>query len=245
MHQESTGNIVHPFLKSKIGAVLFDLDHTLWDHARVERWALEKVCRNHNLEFEPFYENYVRINRELWAVFVKGGITVEKMRHTRFQRILEALGASGPEPALLSDQYLETYFTGEALIDGAIEVLTILRPRVIIGIITNGTRDTQWIKIGNTGMRPFVDFMITPTEAACCKPDPVFFNMAFEKTGLPREQIACIGDSYPEDIIGAANAGAGLVVWFNPGGGLPPEECEKVPHVEIRSLQDLPPLLFD
>jgi FMN phosphatase YigB (HAD superfamily) len=39
-------------------AVLFDLDHTLWDHEKAQRSAVDSLCIKHELDSHLFYRYY-------------------------------------------------------------------------------------------------------------------------------------------------------------------------------------------
>jgi len=227
----------------KIGAVLFDLDYTLWDHGRAQEKAIHTLCDSYSIDFQAFYPHYVRFNWEVWSDYARGKLSLEKMRIVRFEKAFRAIGASECSPDLWSREYLVLYRKSIFLVEGAVEILRILKPRYTIGIITNGTLDTQTFKVNQSPLRDYLDFMVTVDDAGCSKPERAFFEKAFLTAGFPREKIACVGDHYHEDIVGAKKAGAGTVVWFNPGGEQLPDNAEILPDYIISRLEELPPRL--
>ena len=71
-------------------AVLFDLDHTLWDHERAQKSAVELLCRKYQIDFDVFYRLYPLFNREAWNAFARKSVTLDELRILRFAKTLEA-----------------------------------------------------------------------------------------------------------------------------------------------------------
>ena len=180
----------------KYQAVLFDLDYTLWDHAAAQENAIRKVCEKHDLDFEVFHPVYVKHNWEVWRAFAAGTLEIEEGRLLRFSRTLEKIRVSNRSPETLSRDYLSFYPLEVCLIDGAEDILALLRPHFIMGIITNGTLNTQNGKLDRSRIRQYFDFMVTVDDAGCSKPEKAFFDLAFQKAGVPRDAIVCMGDNF-------------------------------------------------
>ena len=226
------------------GAVLFDLDNTLFDHEKTQAWAIKTMCENLHIDFQAFYPLFVLYNKEVWREFADRLITVSSMRIGRFRKTLNALHISHLDPEILSEEYLALYRKSVYLIEGTREVLLELKPHFILGIITNGTSDVQKKKIERSSLDHLFDFIVTVDEAGCSKPSPAFFELAFQKAGVPPKDITCVGDNFLEDIVGAAQAGAGRTVWFNPRNDPVPEQYHIRPDHIISRLQDLPRILL-
>ncbi len=93
------------------------------------------------------------------------------------------------------------------LFDGAIDILSYLKPKYKMHIITNGFEEVQHKKMKNSDLLPFFDKIITSEEVGVKKPNPIIFNYALEKSeALPEESIM-IGDNFEADILGAKNVG--------------------------------------
>ena len=228
----------------KRGAVLFDLDYTLWDHARAQNRAIRHLCTKHQIDFDAFLPLYERYNWDGWKAFAKGLISFTDMRLDRFIRSLEELEITHLSPSRLSEEYLAHYGNEVFLIDGAMDLLHELRRFYIIGVITNGTRDTQTKKVGRSALEGSLDFMFTVDDAGCSKPSEDFFRKAFEKAGVPSSRITCVGDNFLEDIVGATRAGAGCTIWFNPAGNPIPEQYNVRPDFVITHLSEIAPILI-
>ena len=74
----------------KYKQLFFDLDHTLWDFATNERITLNQLYDSYNLKshfssFNEFYERYVPINADLWALYRNWEIRKTDLNTGRFQ----------------------------------------------------------------------------------------------------------------------------------------------------------------
>ena len=226
------------------GAVLFDLDNTLFDHEKTQNAAIKILCDNRHIDFQAFYPLFHLYNKEGWRELAAGLINVPSMRILRFRNTLDALHIFHLDPAELSGEYLALYAKIVYLVEGAREVLLELKSHFILGVVTNGASDIQQKKIERSALDHLFDFIVTVDEAGCSKPSPAFFEIAFQKAGVPPENITCVGDNFLEDIVGAARAGAGRTVWFNPRNDPVPEEYHIKPDLIISSLLDLPKYLL-
>ncbi|MYH41528.1 MAG: HAD family hydrolase, partial [Chloroflexi bacterium] len=78
-------------------------------------------------------------------------------------------------------------------------------------------------------------------EIGAVKPDPAIFEVALSGLGVPGDDVWHVGDSPGIDVAGARAAGL-KAVWINRSGRRL-GEGEPEPHMEIRSLAELAPLL--
>ena len=101
-------------------------------------------------------------------------------------------------------------------------MLTGLRRYAAIGIVTNNFVEEQRAKLGDCGLDPLVDFMVTSEETGLAKPDPGIFHAALERNGSRAEESVMVGDSWEIDVEGALAAGI-RPVWFNFDGSTSPE----------------------
>ena len=117
-----------------VRAVLFDLDHTLFDTARSERRALARVAREVRVPFSArTLALYQEVNSFVWAEYRAGRMTSEKLRVQRFHLWLERLRrtAHGFRAMALEHPKFFPYFAvhrlntpaGVAYIDGVIGIL--------------------------------------------------------------------------------------------------------------------------
>jgi len=225
--------------------IFFDLDHTLWDFATNSALALRQIFNEQGLaergieSFEKFHQKYVPINDRYWARYHNGGVTKEKLRHGRFYDTLKEFKI---EDAVLAEIMAESYVTISpkmtALFPDAMEVLKYLQGKYKMHLITNGFAEVQWIKIENSGLKPFFEHIIISEEVGTQKPDKAIFEIAMDRAATHASECIMIGDNYNTDIVGAQNAGMDQV-FFNP---LKNRRREPVTY-EIRELKELMEIL--
>ncbi|WP_371497148.1 HAD family hydrolase [Kitasatospora sp. NBC_00374] len=97
-----------------------------------------------------------------------------------------------------------------------------------LGIVSNGGTRPQLEKIRRTGLGALVDGWVISEEADCLKPDPLIFEIAAQRCGVPpgpgwTSQTWMVGDHAPADIAGAEATGLRSVwlhhdrPWSEPG----------------------------
>ena len=202
--------------------IFFDLDHTLWDFATNSKIALRQIFAENQLaergipSFEKFYDKYVPINDRYWARYHNNIVTKEQLRHGRFHDSLKEFKINDAE---LAERMAESYITISprmtALFPDAVEILGYLQRKYKLHLITNGFAEVQWIKIENSGLKPFFEHIIISEEVGTQKPDKVIFEIAMDRAATHADECIMIGDNYNTDIVGAQNAGMDQI-FFNP-----------------------------
>ena len=81
------------------------------------------------------------------------------------------------------------------------------------GVLTNGRSEIQRRKLRATGVDALVDAICISEELGVAKPDVRAFAQAAAAVGVDPADAAMVGDSLPNDVVGALAAGFGLVVW--------------------------------
>ncbi len=119
--------------------------------------------------------------------------------------------------------------------------LEALRPRVKIGMITNGAPDIQRAKIDGSGLAGYFDTMLVSGEEGFGKPKAEIFRLAIDRLGVDEASTVMIGDSLARDIAGAAGVGI-KSVWVN-RLGIKRSDNFPLPDAEMRDLTGLPELL--
>lgn len=219
-------------------AVLFDLDHTLYDReATFARLAPDFAAR-----FRPFLRagaEEARLGGILWeadcatcnktnwvgmhAMFVQGGLFV---RDPGFDAFMDFFLQAFP-PAITP--YADTW-----------DSLAMCRARgFLTGLITNGSLDFQNRKIDAMGLREKMDFCMVAMESGASKPDPAPFLYAAAKLGVAAADCLYVGDNPRNDVWGAKNAGM-QAVWFHV---LDNWDAALEPAPSIRALSELAALL--
>jgi putative hydrolase of the HAD superfamily len=94
-----------------------------------------------------------------------------------------------------------------ALYDDVIPVLDALKKRgLIVGLISNVERSMS-AALGELGLTPKLDVVVTSLDAGANKPKPGIFQFALRKAGVQPAEAIYVGDQYQVDVAGARGAG--------------------------------------
>ena len=226
--------------------VYFDLDNTLVDHDGALQVALRQLCGRQpgwlaRRSFEEIHTEFDAINGELWAEYGAGRITSEILRRERSRRLADFCepGRSDTDVDRITEEYVELYIASTRPVDGALATVEQLSSRCALGIISNGFAQWQRRKLMIAGIDRYFESVVLSEEIGSMKPDRAIFDAAARFAGCPAEQIIVVGDSYPIDVLGAANAGM-RSIWFNPRRlQLPHSRDFPLPDAVITSLPEL------
>lgn len=229
-------------ITESIKAVIFDLDNTIFDHNRVQRESLHRIHSHYSdtfkgLEFPVFFDHYIENNELVWNQLFKGEITKETLRLRRFADILEFFGLDSSPALEMTDKYLDVYTEIAYFMKGARELLDNVRGRFKLGMVTNGFADIQFIKLENLGIKDYFDVVVTSDEARAMKPDARIFEAAVKRLNCLVSECLFIGDSYENDIAGAAKCGM-RTIWYRTEDYVIPESSP-VPDVIVTDLESI------
>ena len=226
----------------KYEVVLLDADGTLFDYDKAEANALEKTFNHFNLKYKEECElkNYRALNKQIWIAYENDEISLEDLRIERFRKLFQNNGEK-IDLHEFSKIYLSLLAGGIYLISGAEEVCKYLFNKYKIVILTNGIREVQLSRIGNSPLNKYVNQVITSEETGYKKPDVRIFNYAFNKIGHANKKATIIvGDSLSSDIQGGINYGISAC-WYNSTGEK--NRTGLSPDYEIKDLRELLKLL--
>jgi putative hydrolase of the HAD superfamily len=236
----------HVQLRHSPRAVLFDLDDTLFDHEQAARDALQRVHQSHTAfsiwQFEAFEREHASVLEELHAQVMLGARSVDDAREERFRRLFAASGVADDRALVRATAaaYREAYMAARRAVEGALDALTALKPKVRIGIVSNNLLEEQRGKLRLCGFEPYVDALVVSEAVGVAKPDPAIFVHALEALSCDPSDAVMVGDSWTADIEGARAAGI-RAIWFNRHRRRPPTGAPRVR--EVASLVPLEPLL--
>jgi putative hydrolase of the HAD superfamily len=201
-------------MKKKHQHIVFDLDHTLWDFDANCKLALTELYEKYHLErlgifeLEQLIVKYKEVNDRLWDLHHRGLETKETIRNKRFYYSFLELGATQKMiPEGLDTEFIHLCPTKGQLIDGALDLLEYLRPKYKIHILTNGFKESQYIKMECAGISDFFSEIILAEECGFAKPDKKIFDYTLQSTGGDADNSIMIGDDLMVDVVGAKNAG--------------------------------------
>jgi putative hydrolase of the HAD superfamily len=221
--------------------VFFDLDNTLWDFDRNSAETLHELFHKFNLtdlgvpSFEIFFDKYKNRNEMMWEQYRLGKIDKPTLRDKRFSLTFWDLGLDADlTPPGLSDEYIRISPTKNYLFPHAHEVLSYLKDKYTLHIITNGFEEAQHIKLKSADLTKYFSNIIISEHTGYRKPDLRIFQYASQSANATTDECIMIGDGLIVDVLGAQEAGWDAI-YFNPA---------KIPHsenptFEISSLDSL------
>ena len=221
---------------SKVRAISFDLDDTLWPIwptiERAEKALLDWLAANAPMAAALFAcPDAVREIRE------HVGTSRPELRHDlsaiRREAIRLALYRAGENP-LLAEAAFEVFFAERqrvTLYDDARGALEFLSSRFPLVSVSNGNADLERV-----GLAPYFRAAISAREFGIGKPDPRIFVAAAGALDVAPEHVLHVGDDATLDALGALNAGM-QSAWLNRADHLWPHEA--TPHLTLTSLDEL------
>lgn len=228
----------------KYKVIFFDVDNTLLDFDRTERYALEKTLKIVGYPYsEKIVQLYEKINKTLWRTLEEGKIDVLTLKAKRFEKLVELLGIDY-EPRAMSHLYEEHLGEKAFEIEGAYEVCKALSKQYEIAVITNGISQVQNSRIAKSSFHPFINKLFISEEIGISKPAAAIFEYALREMGnIDESEALMVGDSLSSDMKGSQNAGMDSC-FFNPKQ-IDRQIVEEVasPTYEIKDLRELIELL--
>jgi putative hydrolase of the HAD superfamily len=194
--------------------IFFDLDRTLWDFEKNSADTLTELF--HELELaksgienpSDFIQIYVQKNDHCWELYRKNEISKKDLRSLRFRMAFEHFGVHDHLLAeRVGDVYVDRSPMKTGLFPNTINTLEYLSKKYTLHIITNGFEEVQYIKMENSGIRPYFKHITTSERAGYKKPDVRIFHHAMSVGGASTYNSLMIGDDADVDVRGAANAG--------------------------------------
>jgi 2-haloacid dehalogenase len=197
--------------------ILLDADGTLFDYDKAEEAALKKTLTHIGVEenLSEIHKRYRIINADLWRRLEQGTISKDELRYKRFNILLKEFHISCRAEEF-STYYLERLGEGCFLLDGAEELCRELSVNYPLVILTNGMKEVQLSRLGNSSIKDFIDDIVISEEIGVSKPHPSIFEYTLNKLKHEKkEDVLMIGDSLTSDIQGGINFGIDTC-WYNP-----------------------------
>jgi len=219
--------------------ILFDADETLFHFDAFA--GLQLMFSRHDYHFDNReYDEYQSINLPLWQQYQQGSINAKQLQISRFTPWAGKLNVAAET---LNSAFMQAMADICTPLPGATELITALKGRAKLGIITNGFTELQQIRLERTGFADAFSPLVISEQVGVAKPHIDIFNHAFGLMGHPPKQhILMVGDNPHADIQGGINAGIDTC-WLNRHGAARPEGI--TPHHEVSSLAQLQHWLFN
>jgi HAD superfamily hydrolase (TIGR01549 family) len=220
------------------------MDGTLIKHTWQLRQMTETLFARFAAQLAPvthdeFFACFWPKNEDLWYMMVDGVIDGDTAAKYSYINTLRALKKDTTLAEAMVNYWNELVLEEAALFEDAVTVVTAVRRKYRVGILTNGFATLQRGKIKRHRLDDYVDFILVSEEAGYHKPDKRLFRAVLKLAGeVPPEQVLYVGDNFVADIQGAL--GAGLTPIFL----CPDEERNSAEEVvKIRALSELLTLL--
>jgi putative hydrolase of the HAD superfamily len=230
-----------------ISVVCFDLDDTLCDSQKSSKASLLKMIRYaltkcEGLETEHFQEAYNKASKDMIKKYngpsIFNRLSGYETRVEHIRRTLILCGFDDPNLVReLVDIYGEERRKTLKLFPDAIRVLSSLKIKYRLSIVTNGPSDIQRGKIEVLKIACYFNDILISGEVGYAKPDPRIFDPLITKNTIPASQYLYVGNSQDDDLTSAHYAGL-KVVWINRKGEVLKKTIPK-PHYEIKNLSEL------
>ena len=196
--------------------IFFDMDDTLFDFAKSEQEAFNKVFDKYNLlsSIKLYEKSYQEISKVLWRDLEDGKMSLIELGSERFRRLFSEHGLE-IDVVVFNQEYLE--FLGEQthLVKEAEKVIRDLAHKRL-AIITNGFANVQTSRINNSSLKGAFEHIIISESTGFQKPQTEIFDYAFNKLQITdKDNVLMVGDSLTSDIQGGINYGIDTC-WFNP-----------------------------
>jgi len=204
-------------------AVLIDLDDTLVDHRHAIHTTLKALheadARLQALELDFVLAEWHRLLDEMYEDVALGRTTLAESRVRRYHHFYALAGApiARDEALAIAERHLATYMASRRVVPGADHLLRALKAHVPVAVVTNSTLREQREKLATFGLIEYVDLLVTSEEFGAAKPDPGIFRHALARLGVDARDAVMVGDSWENDVIGAAGVGM-RAVWLNRTG---------------------------
>jgi putative hydrolase of the HAD superfamily len=168
---------------------------------------------------EELFASYKRILYEIHPLVFKGVFTLKESRRERLRRLFGELGEEISPQALaeVESAFNQAYDTVFLPVAGAHALLEQLTGKVAIGVLSNNVRDGVEKLLRRLDLDRFVDACFTADMVGVTKPDPAMFRQALDHFEVDAVEAVMIGDSWANDVLGAAALGI-RPVWFNRSG---------------------------
>ncbi len=221
-----------------IKAVVFDLDHTLFDRYATIKEVAKRLPNHFNInpQFDEskISDTMIFIDKN----FVHRGWNKIQDEIIKTSMILDDLKPDDYRKAVMSE-----FMNIAVPFEFTIPMLKKLRDSGFkTALITNGSSKLQRSKIKMLGLDDYFDFIYVGGEHEVQKPDTKPFLITAENLGLSPYECAYVGDNPINDIEASRKAGY-LPIHVKTTGNWVCEEIERPLH-SVETVKDIPDLIY-
>lgn len=192
----------------KYTTLLLDLDETLFDFSKSEKFAIDKLMEKYSIPVtEENRRLYSEINDEKWKRLERGELTRPQLFRERFADFFDKTGVSADtDEANLS--YMTFLSQASFILDGALEACEKLSENYSLYLVTNGTKIVQNGRLSGSPIMTYIKDVFISEEIGFNKPQREYFDYVLEHIEeKDKSKILVVGDSLSSDIAGAKNSG--------------------------------------
>ena len=221
-----------------IKAIIFDLDHTLFDRyatlTEIAKSIRNDLPINPNLSDEKISE--IMIKADKTCIYYG-----QEKVNNYITNQTELFAKKIPENAY-SDYILGKFMNIAVPFPFAKPMLEALKQKGYkIGLITNGKPGLQEKKLEMLGLDSIFDRVIVSGQYNCPKPQLTAFNMMAEWLGLKPCEMMYVGDHPLNDVDASRKAGY-VPVYVNTAGYWPRTDVEKC-ELQVETVAEIPELV--
>ncbi|MDG5760946.1 HAD family hydrolase [Natronococcus sp. A-GB1] len=215
-------------------AVLFDLDGTLCRRTQDTEAMYERVFQR--ASEEPFGDP-----GDLWTALSGPPDHDDPIGYygAGFARVAARYDRSDADVLALARELVSVIDDSDvALLPGAVEALDAAAAIGTVGVVTNGSTDSQRTKLDALGIGDRFDTVVCAAELPRSKPHTLPFERALAELDVTPDRTLYVGNTLEYDVAGAQNAGL-AAAWLRgetPVGAYDPEYV-------LESLSDVPSIL--
>jgi YjjG family noncanonical pyrimidine nucleotidase len=193
-------------------AIIFDLDNTLLNYDQSEIDSMRRTCNAHQLfvdddvQWSTFWQTFLEHNFRYWMDFVNGGQvkTIEDVLTNSFR---DTLNRDDKLHRQLSDTYWNHFCNTCYFEEGANHVLSNVKEKYHLGIITNGISVSQRKRLKIGKIENLFQSIVISDEVGVRKPQKEIFEIALNELKVSNQEVLFIGDSLNDDYHGSMNSG--------------------------------------
>jgi putative hydrolase of the HAD superfamily len=216
---------------SSIRAIFFDLDDTLCAYWEASKIGMRLAFEAHgpaDYSADEMIQHWASSFREFSPTLKKTGWYsgyLSKGEPTRTEQMRLTLLRLGIDDAALAQVLSQAYMVERdralRLFDDSEEVLTRLKGRYPLGLITNGPADIQRMEIATLGIERFFDHIFIEGEMGEGKPNASVFARAVKAVEREPHEMLFVGNSFAHDVAPALAYGW-RAIWVRRPTDVPP-----------------------
>ncbi|WP_294152784.1 YjjG family noncanonical pyrimidine nucleotidase [uncultured Clostridium sp.] len=221
----------------KYEMLLFDVDNTLLDFDANEAESFKNMIEDKGQVYsEELYIRYKEMNHEMWKAVERGEMTIDEVVNTRFAKLMDIYGrkVDGEDYEKTYRSYLNKGIQEKPHVH---EVLSELKKKYKLYVITNGIKTTQNFRMKGSGLENYFEKCFISETVGANKPSMDFFDHVKENIEcFDASKALVIGDSLTSDIKGGNDAGIDTC-WICRKGTV--NHTDIIPKYTINSLEEL------